>query len=225
MQALVYTDTQTLIYKEAKNPNLKNAVLFSIFSAIAIDIRIMGIIVPFLTFSIIFFYLAIKKENLKNYYIPILVSFFLMPLFIILFFPSLWEDPINNFISTFFNLANHPTDQIYNLYFGKVVENINVPWHYIPVWILITTPVLYLIFFLIGAIKIIVNTILLKNEKNLQVFLQDLFFLLIIIISLGSVIILNSSLYNGWRHMYFIYPSIVMVSLVGIQFLFKKKRK
>ena len=95
-----------------KNPNLKNAVLFSIFSAIAIDIRIMGIIVPFLTFSIIFFYLAIKKENLKNYYIPILVSFFLMPLFIILFFPSLWEDPINNFISTFFNLANHPNDPL-----------------------------------------------------------------------------------------------------------------
>ena len=24
MQALVYTDTQTLIYKEEKNPNLKN---------------------------------------------------------------------------------------------------------------------------------------------------------------------------------------------------------
>ena len=83
-----------------QSPNIKNAVLFSAFSAIAIDIRIMGIIVPFLTFSSIFFYLALKRENLKNYRLPILVSFFLMPFFIILFFPSLWEDPINNFIRT-----------------------------------------------------------------------------------------------------------------------------
>ena len=204
-----------------QSPNIKNAVLFSAFSAIAIDIRIMGIIVPFLTFSSIFFYLALKRENLKNYRLPILVSFFLMPFFIILFFPSLWEDPINNFISTFFYLANIPTAQIYNLYFGEVIENIKVPWHYIPIWILITTPIFYLILFFIGTIKIALNTILFSSGKNLQVILQDLFFLLIVILSLTSVIVLNSSLYNGWRHMYFVYPSIVMISLTGIQFFFK----
>ena len=37
------------------------------------------------------------------------------------------------------------------LYLGKFIKSTAVPWHYIPVWILITTPMLFTLFFLIGA--------------------------------------------------------------------------
>ena len=43
----------------------------------------------------------------------------------------------------------------------------------------------------------------------------DLIFL-IILIPILIVIILHSSLYTGWRHLFFIYPSIILISIHGI---------
>lgn len=45
--------------------------------------------------------------------------------------------------------------------------------------------------------------------------LQDLFFLALIVGPLGSVIVLDSVLYDGWRQMYFLYPAFVLVTLRG----------
>ena len=44
---------------------------------------------------------------------------------------------------------------------------------------------------------------------------------------LFTVILFHSSLYNGWRHFYFIYPSIILVTLYSIYIIniFKKFKK
>ena len=47
-------------------------------------------------------------------------------------------------------------------------------------------------------------------------------------IPLFAIIILNSTLYDGWRHLFFIYPSFLMISLLGLHiikiFFFKKNK-
>jgi len=62
-----------------------------------------------------------------------------------------------------------------------------------------------------------------KNE------LYDLIFFFSFIIPVFMVISLQSTLYDGWRHLYFIYPSLLMISLYGLNlfkiYLFKKKNK
>ena len=58
--------------------------------------------------------------------------------------------------------------------------------------------------------------------------MQDLIFFLSFVIPLFSVIALNSTLYDGWRHLFFIYPSFLMITLSGlhiIKILFFKKNK
>ena len=40
-------------------------------------------------------------------------------------------------------------------YLGEYVNALNLPWHYPIVWILISTPILYIILFIIGSILII----------------------------------------------------------------------
>jgi len=205
-----------------KNPNIRNSFLFSFFVALAINMRILGIIIPFVFFGILFFYLLISKVSLKNYSLPLLVTFFLIPFFTVLFWPYLWEDSIKNFINTFTELSKfHHFGGSENLFLGNFVISTNVPWNYIPVWILITTPIVYLILFFAGIIKISLATIFFKKEKNIKLILTDLFFLLIVLLPIIAVIVLNSTLYNGWRHMYFIYPGIIMIALVGIEFLVK----
>ena len=156
----------------------------------------------------------------------------------VIFWPYLWSSPIDNFISVFQNLANHNID-IYNFYFGEYISARNVPWHYSLVWIFITTPLLYSILFLIGLYFIIKRMIerLLKIEENYSYTdlwrnnkeLQDLIFALSFIIPVVAVITLDSTLYDGWRHLYFVYPSIVLIAIYGIHRIFflgfKKKKK
>ena len=40
--------------------------------------------------------------------------------------------------------------ETFNLFFSKIINAKNVPWYFIPIWIIITTPILYVILFLLG---------------------------------------------------------------------------
>ena len=59
-------------------------------------------------------------------------------MFTILFWPYLWENPLNNFTQIFMNLSSFDWEG-YNFYFGDYHEGKNMPWHYILVWIGILT--------------------------------------------------------------------------------------
>jgi hypothetical protein len=72
---------------------------------------------------------------------------------IYLFFPYLREDPVNRFIEVFKSLSRYNWGGE-NLYFGQFVAANDLPWHYIPVWITITTPIFYLILFALGTLAI-----------------------------------------------------------------------
>jgi hypothetical protein len=54
--------------------------------------------------------------------------------------------------------------------------------------------------------------ILYENDKERQ----DFLFLLLFIVPLAAVIVLNSSLYDGWRHMYFIYAPFLLIAMAGV---------
>ncbi len=205
--------------------NIKNSILFSLTSALAIDIRILGIMLPILIISLLLFCIFRDKKNLKIYVFPTITFIFFLPIFIYIFWPFLWENPVFNFLSAFKILSNHDVN-IYNFYLGEYVYAKNLPWHYSIVWILITTPFLYTLFFLIGSSSILFRLYkrLIKIEDNKiyndfwrgRLELNDLIFLLTFAIPIFAVIFLNSTLYDGWRHLYFIYPSFILITLQGI---------
>jgi len=200
-----------------KKINLKNIILFSFFSAIAIDIRLMGMIMPCIIIFILFLNTIVKTKNYKNFFSSAFYIMILTLLFVIITWPMLWEDPIKNLINVFNNLANHPLTG-YNLFLGSLVPISETPWHYVPIWILATTPLTYSFIFLIGVVKF-TNDIF--HKKNIDLFLKDLTFILIFFSPILAIITLNSSLYDGWRHMYFIYPCFVILGLIGIEWVFK----
>ena len=220
-----------------QKPSYKNAIFFSISSALTIDVRILGIILPILVLTFytinIFQNINYKKNALK----PLIVFLILTPFFIISFWPYLWEDPLTNFITTFKNYSQFDVN-IYNFYLGEHINSRNVPWHYPIIWIFVSTPLFYLSLFVIGFIFIVRRLIkrILKIEENDSYNdiwrgnkeAQDLVFFSAFVVPLFSVIILNSTLYDGWRHLYFIYPSFLMISLLGLHiikiFLFKKNK-
>jgi hypothetical protein len=107
------------------------------------------------------------------------------------------------------------------LFMGRIINAGDLPWYYLPVWIGITTPILYLILFIVGSTVTLRTffTNLFGKAKTLwtnEGQLQDLLFLGLFLAPLIAVIALHSILYNGWRQMYFIYPAFLLVSLRGL---------
>lgn len=197
--------------------NLTNLFLFSLFLSFTIGTRIMGIIIPclFIFFFIMENFEKRKKNDLKDILIFIILSIILT----IMFWPFLWENPLN-IIESFSSMKNY--DWKGSVFFNeKYYSGKYLPWYYLPVTIFITTPLFYSFLFFIGVIFILNYSIrnllsLDKINKNIWSNKEELFALysfLIIFLTIFFIIELSSTLYNGWRQVFFIYPSFVFISI------------
>lgn len=204
------------------NKSLPRAAIHALTCAFLIDIRILGIMVPLLT--IIFFIsdlfiIKLLKLRCKKTIGSILLYMCLLIFFTIIFWPTLWHSPVYNFIEAFKQMSHYPFIGT-NLYLGDYIRSSDIPWHYVPVWIAITTPLLYTALFLVGCFYTI--KLLIKNPAKFYIDRRyDLIFMLWFFLPLVSVIVMKSYLYNAWRQMFFIYPGLLIISMVGLTSIFK----
>ena len=209
----------------------KNAIFLSVVCALAIADRVIGIIIPFIVFI---FYILESLEN-KSYFkkniFKIIFFFITLILFTLIFWPYLWTNPVTNFLNTIQDMSSYEWRGGI-LYFGEYISGLNLPWHYTIVWILISTPILYLFLFIIGTFLILIR--LTKRYLNLskeKIFNDiyrgkkeraDLITFCILFFTIFLIIELNSTLYNGWRQLYFIYPCLLFISIRGLEFFVRK---
>ena len=214
--------------KFLNTPSYKNAFLSSLACALAIDVRILGIIVPFI---ILVFFILKSIDNkifLKETIWKVIIFFCLLIVFTIFFWPYLWNDPLTNFLNTLKAMSLYPWGGSV-FYFGDYISALNLPWHYPIVWIFISTPIIYLLLFILGSVLILArlfNRFLnLSPEKKFNDLWRgnkermDIIFFLIFYFTLFLVIEMNSTLYTGWRQLYFIYPCLIIISIRGLEFI------
>ena len=208
-----------------EKPNIKSTILFSLSSALALDTRVMAFISILIIFSF-FFLKSLRsniyfKKNLKYVFYFILSTI----IFVIAFWPYLWIDPFGNFLRAFLQLSSSEF-LLTIFYLGKYIISINIPSHYHMVWIGVTTPLIVISLFLLGSFFFLkrFSFRLVKLNENIndiwrgdKEMLDIYFFLMVlfpILLSIGKGLG-----YNGWRHLYFIYPSIIMLALYGFYYL------
>ena len=215
--------------KVLKNYKTKNIILFSFFAALATSLRPMGIFIIFL--FIIFF--IFESFEIKNFFIKkinlILTTIMLYLIFTYLLWPFLWTDPINNFLAAFQSFKKFELGVSSSFYLGKYVNTSYLPWHYTFVWIAVSTPIIYSFFFLMASFNIAYNFVKNFLEININDYSKklwsnynekvDLFFLMFFLGPIFATIIFQSTLYNGWRHLYFIYPGLIYLIVYAINFL------
>lgn len=215
--------------KVLKNYKIKNIILFSFFAALATSLRPMGIFIIFL--FIIFF--IFESFEIKNFFIKkinlILTTIILYLIFTYLLWPFLWTDPINNFLVAFQSFKKFELGVSSSFYLGKYVNTSYLPWHYTFVWIAVSTPIIYSFFFLMASFNIAYNFVKNFLEININDYSKklwsnynekvDLFFLMFFLGPIFATIIFQSTLYNGWRHLYFIYPGLIYLIVYAINFL------
>src|SRR5262249_19096864 len=133
--------------------------------------------------------------------------------FTILFWPILWRNPVGHFRRAWEEMSRYPWDGNV-LYRGQQVPATALPWHYIPVWILLTTPLLYTGFFVIGAVHFL-GEFLRQPIRFMAERPFDLAIVIALVAPPAAVVALHSVVYDGWRHLYFIYPPFLFVAVLG----------
>ncbi len=221
----VFVISNYTLIRYRDNKTYGNILVHALISAFLTDIRIMGIFIPFFTFLLICMDLPADirsdKAAIKHTFFMLVAYISLWSLFTICFWPILWEGPIYHFIRAVKEMSRyHFTETC--LYMGEYVEASELPWHYVPVWMLITTPVLYSFSFFIGLYLFLKSLF----RHPLKFFSDrqgryDFIILLCFFLPLISVIALHSVLYDAWRHMFFIYPAFLLISLKGLADLFQ----
>ena len=206
----IYTLVQFIL-----KPSWRNALWHALACAIAIDVRLMAVLLPAATLAAFLMLtlrqaLPIKKMlGLLGLYSVLLV------VFVIAFWPWLWLDPVGHFLLAFRNMAHfRHTPEMY--FMGQIISAKELPWYYIPVWIGVTTPIIYSLLFCMG-LGVTLKQVWTNGRRlwSTKQELQDLIFLGLFIAPLLAVIVLHSVLYNGWRQMYFLYPAFLLVAVRG----------
>ncbi|MFB0562429.1 MAG: hypothetical protein ACETWM_14585 [Candidatus Lokiarchaeia archaeon] len=196
----------TLIrYLEKKT--FPRAVFHALTCAILIGIGVVGVILLLCTFvfsATDLLRLRGDKEEIKKIIKTILVFAVLVIAFTFVFRPFLWENPIGNFFR-----ALAATSKFHR-------PDVPPPlWYYNLKWIIVTTPLLYSFCFLVGffvCIKVLFKYPIKLYPQNRTVLI--VIFLLFVPIILP--IIYKTTLFDGWRHHYFIYPIFLVFSFKGL---------
>ena len=190
--------------------SLKYIIIAGIVCGLGVATRVPLLYLPSIFLLLIFSQNYTLNKKLSNSVIQF--SCFVLSLIasIYLFWPSLWANPIGSIIHTFDRMSHFPWGGI-NYYMGNFIKANQIPWHYIPVWILITTPITFLIFFIIGIIQTLFK--LYRNQAKYYWF--QIFMIAGFVCPTVIIILIKSTLYDGWRHVFFIYPFLVYFMAVG----------
>lgn len=200
--------------------------VMGVASAVLIDVRVVGVVFV----AMVMFALAADAGTTKSgrrvadfmwpagIYLAVVV-----PLTIALW-PWLWSDPLGRFVETLRFMSRFEGGPGGVAYMGVNVSTKALPWHYVPVWVAITTPLPYLFLAATGILdKLRRNPIVLYRRRSLDrhYFLYALWLLLVPV----AVVVRRSTLYDEWRQLNFVYPALLIFAVAGAIRIFDRLRR
>jgi heme/copper-type cytochrome/quinol oxidase subunit 2 len=203
--------------------SILNFIKLGICVGLLINLRIMGVLILSGTLSVLLLDLLLKKEKiiqLKS--ILVFLIFSCVTLYIT--WPFLWKDPLNNFILAFENMSSFRWGRLV-LYKGEMIKATELGWDYIPTWFTITTPLVYILLGVFGFLLLVLQFFKRPSDfLHNSIKRTNMLFLGYFIAPILAVIILHSVVYDGWRQMFFIYPSFVLLIIYGLSHLLKRRK-
>ena len=201
-----------------RSPGTGQSVMLAFALALTCNTRFNGIIfLP--AFIILFGIKSFREKRIIFYEVRfLLLTLILAGFFFYLITPNFWENPMQTLVETLqFNMRhpNHGSDG--NLFNGVLVDAART-WQFIPVWILLTVPSVYIILSFGGTLWFLGaagRSCLERNWK--RICLTDLLMAGTGFAAVIFIIMTHVTIYNGWRHCYFAFPCIVYFAVFFIQ--------
>ena len=223
--ALFAVGVYTLV-RLVRRPTLRRALLHGLVTAAAVDVRILGTLLVALTLGMAVLEIAFGQPGRQGRWAlarALALYLAVAAAGTVAGWPYLWEAPVPHFLYAFRSLSHYPwTGQM--LYLGRSISAQQLPWHYAPVWIFITTPLAYTGAFLVG-VAFVLTRLLRHPIAYLRTRAGRLDALLLAWVGLPILLIigLHSVLYDGWRHLYFVYPALLLLAGRGAQALWQAR--
>ena len=208
-------------YRDA--PVVKTIIKAGILTGLLIGLRITGIVAVPAVIGFLFLFLIsgqLKATKIVGHSLLFLVSTMLS---VYACWPILWIKPFYHFHLAFVEMSYFPLIDSAR-YMNRFVYTNELPWHYVPVWIGITTPLTYILLSLVAAVYLVKELLLhfrstiAKKAEWLTIFAMWFFPVL-------AVIIGQSILYDGWRHLFFIYAPMLFFIVKGFELLGNEIRR
>lgn len=205
-----------LFFERLPKPDWKT--LFGLFFSLwfLLSIRIGGILmIGFIgIYAILEFYRDKSILQSAKQWLPRLAGVIVAAfIFMILLWPFVLQNPAENIIKTI-NVVKEFPQKISFCYDGEYVNSLELPKGYLLRMMSITIPVATQVLLLAGFIILIANWK--KTGHKNAILLLIISGIFPVIFSIYS----KMPLYNSWRHLLFIYPSIVIACSVGIAMIF-----
>jgi len=212
---VMYIISVFTLIRYLKKPSLNRMILHAVISALTMNTRFLGVMIPFITCVLLIPMIIEPHKKRIEFVISACVYMVVTTSLFVLLCPPLWDNPPLRFLEALQYMRDVPWGGRL-LYMGEILTEQNLPWHYSVVWILISTPMFYTFLFLIGFVTMMVSLIRRKGEalKMRQEAIVVLWFFLPLI----GVIALRPGLYDAWRHLFFIYPAFVIMAIAGWRF-------
>ncbi len=193
-----------------RTPKLTTSIFLAVLSGILIDIRILGFFIPMF---LIGFWALRSVSDLdygKRTYGLLALTGLATVVVIIAFWPTLWQRPMPELINALTKMGDYPWDDPV-LFDGSFQLPKDLPWYYLPKWVFISSPIAISAFSILGVSAWFFGRKLDLWEKLIPV---------VWLVPLGIIILKGATVYDGWRHVFFLYPAIIIFATSGAKLVF-----
>lgn len=208
-----------------KKCSFKNAISFGLIGAVISNMRIIGLFIWGIVGLWVLISIIADKEFDLKVLLKMLVCFASMALLFALITPAVWPG-VGAYIKYQIESSQNFRWGSSLLFNGKIYskELTGFSRKYLPVILVMTLPVSILAMALLGAVEYIIKIFRKKKDsftKNSFIFATAFAGMF----PFAYAVLKNATVYNGWRHFYFTYASIIILVAGGISFLVESVNK
>jgi hypothetical protein len=208
--------------KEMPRPRWRTAVFLGMAIAFTVSVRAGGFILFGYLALGIFTYLFWKPFYLNSVSTkPVFVRLMgqgTVILFIgyfagMLFWPFALQNVFSHPLESL-NLMEHYSVNIRQIFEGELTWSTQLPWYYLPKWLLISTPE-FVIGGLLFSLFFVARDLIDRNKSSENQFFK-VFIFFVVVFPVVYVIAIGSNLYSGIRQMLFVLPFAGILAALGI---------
>lgn len=212
-------------------PTVGQAVGHGLAIAVAVDIRVQGLqLLLFTGLALALAARAAQRQPLASrpaYGCPAAIAVATALVGTVAGWPYLWAHSLPELLATSSQAVRYSWG-FTTLYLGDFLKASALPWHYIPLWMLLTIPLPYVLAAGWGLWHAAGRA---SSRASWRVALAApagptaLLLALWLLAPVGLVMMTHAVVYDGWRHLYFVYPALLLWAGYGLRALLRLGRR
>ncbi len=133
--------------------------------------------------------------------------------------PYLWGDPPTRIVEWFRLMSDHH-NVVTPMFLGERISTDERPLAYVPVWFAITTPVFATLLALLGGVALCLRLAARPRQALAESSVRFAALLAACVLTTVAVVTFGvGNIYNGWRHLYFLYGPMCLAAAGGLAWL------